>query len=97
MTSVYNLVTRRPHVPREKALRRILQSQGFDVELESPPKPGPTAGSDPPGDDSDEECDMMEEDEESEEFDDDESVCPTLCEEPPTGIWSLIGHFAIHV
>ena len=86
MISVYNLVTRRPHVPREKALRRILRSQGFDVELESPPKPGPSAGSGPPGDDGDE-SDVygMEEDEESEEFDDDESICPTLCDDPLTG------------
>ena len=81
MISVYNLVTRRPHVPREKAIRRILRSQGFDVDLESPPRPGPTAGSDPPGSDSDDF--YGEEDEESEEFDDDESVCDF--DEPPTG------------
>ena len=52
------------------------------MDLESPPRPGPTAGSDPPGSDGDDFY-GMEEDEESEEFDGDESVCDF--DEPPTG------------
>lgn len=51
MISVYNLVTRRPHVPREIGLRRILISQGFDIPLESPPRPGPTPAADHPNED----------------------------------------------
>ena len=39
MISCYNGVVRRPHVPRERALRRIMRSQGIDVEVEpSPPQ-----------------------------------------------------------
>ena len=90
MISVYNGVTRRPHVPREKALRRILISQGFEIELDSPPKPGPDVGSshgaapggdDPDvGDDADSNC--LEEGCESEvSFSDDESVIVQCDEE----------------
>ena len=77
MISVYNSVTRRPHVPREKALRRILISQGFEIDLESPPRSGPTATcaeDGEPGDWSDGGCDGFEENSESECFTDDESV-----------------------
>ena len=42
MVSVFNCVTRRPHVPREVALRRLLRSQGFDIPLEMPMR-GPRA------------------------------------------------------
>jgi len=43
MVSVYNSITRRPHVPRELPLRRLLRSQGFDVPLELTPSRGPAA------------------------------------------------------
>ena len=75
MISVYNSVTRRPHIPREKALRRILISQGFEVPLESPPRSGPSSGSmeklEDPAD-----PDGQEEEDESEDFTDDETVEP---------------------
>ena len=79
MISVYNSVTRRPHVPREKALRRILISQGFDIDLESPPRSGPSGcgeASEGDGDDemNDVEDSAMEENSESECFTDDESL-----------------------
>ena len=79
MISVYNSVTRRPHVPREKALRRILISQGFDIQLDTPPKACPEHGSShgaaPGGDDPDGDSDSMQEDCESKaSFTDDESV-----------------------
>ena len=85
MISVYNSVTRRPHVPREKGLRRILISQGFDIQLDTPPKPGPEHGSShgaaPGGDDPDGDSDAMQEDCESEaSFTDDESVIVELDE-----------------
>jgi len=78
MISVYNAVTRRPHVPREKGLRRILISQGFDIPLESPPRSGPSSSSlENGGAEGHEPEDMetLEEEEgESESFTDDESV-----------------------
>ena len=72
-------MTRRPHVPREKALRRILISQGFDIQLDTPPKACPEHGSShgaaPGGDDPDGDSDSMQEDCESKaSFTDDESV-----------------------
>ena len=74
MISVYNLVTRRPHVPRELALRRILRSQGFDVPLEASPRPGPSPGSTHGAQDDGDEDDLMEESPESEENTDDECL-----------------------
>jgi len=80
MISVYNSVTRRPHVPREKALRRILISQGFEIDLESPPRSGPTSrcGEDGEPGDEDELSDGddygLEENSESECFTDDENL-----------------------
>ncbi len=38
MISCYNGVTRRPHVPRERVLRRIMRSQGIDVEIDPSPR-----------------------------------------------------------
>lgn len=38
MVSTYNAVVRRPHVPRERGLRRIMISQGLDIPLETPPR-----------------------------------------------------------
>lgn len=72
MISVYNSVTRRPHVPRELALRRILISQGFDVPLEMP-RPGPVPGSSREclEDDEGAEGAWEEAEEEEEEFEDD--------------------------
>lgn len=94
MISVYNLVTRRPHVPREKALRRILINQGFDIELETPPRPGPRAGSS--GGHDDDPMDSCEECEESEEFSDDESICPHPIEYvEPSGDLSFKESFSI--
>ena len=77
MISVYNSVTRRPHVPREKALRRILISQGFDIPLESPPRPGPVPGSSSRVDETnggEAEEGSQSEGTDSESFTDDESV-----------------------
>ena len=73
---MYNSVTRRPHVPREKGLRRILISQGFDIPLESPPRSGPSSDSlENGGAECPEPEDMDEEEQsESESFTDDESV-----------------------
>ena len=71
MISVYNSVTRRPHVPRELALRRILRSQGFDVPLEMP-RPGPAQGSS--RECLEEDWGVEEGEEEEEEFLDDEVV-----------------------
>ena len=80
MISVHNSVTRRPHVPREKALRRILISQGFDIDLESPPRsgPAPVSAAGALVEDEGESCDedQFEEHSESECFTDDESVAP---------------------
>lgn len=42
MVSVFNSVTRRPHIPREVALRRLLRNQGFDIPLQMPMR-GPSA------------------------------------------------------
>ena len=70
-------MTRRPHVPREKAAQRILISQGFEINLESPPRSGPTskcAEDGEPGDSSDGDDDGFEENSESDCFTDDESV-----------------------
>lgn len=88
MISVYNLVTRRPHVPREIALRRILISQGFEIPLETPPRPGPAVGSsrgDHPGDDdpySDDDGNFWEEQSESEMGTDDECIALPMLVDP---------------
>ena len=37
LVSVYNYLTRRPHVPRERVLRRIMRNQGLDVEVDKTP------------------------------------------------------------
>ena len=84
MISVYNSVTRRPHVPRERALRRILISQGFDIDLESPPRSGPApalgTSANPPEDAELDGENEMEENSESESFTDDESLPEDLVE-----------------
>ena len=76
MISVYNSVTRRPHVPRERALRRILISQGFDIELDSPPKAGPCVGSSHGGGDPNANSDSDQEEgcESEASFTDDEEI-----------------------
>ena len=38
LISTYNAIARRPHIPREKELRRLFRSQGIDVPLEVDPK-----------------------------------------------------------
>lgn len=51
MISCYNGVTRRPHVPRERVLRRIMRSQGIDVEVDpSPTEPLPVEDAESGGD-----------------------------------------------
>ena len=38
LISTYNYLIRRPHIPRERPLRRIMISQGINIELDpSPP------------------------------------------------------------
>ena len=79
MISVFNLVTRRPHIPRELAVRRILISQGFQIPLEMP-RPGPVPGSKEcleEGDDGQ----VGEEGEEEEEFEEDEMVEDEMLED----------------
>lgn len=77
MISCYNGVCRRPHIPREKALRRIMRSQGIDVPLELPPRNPGERRFEPLEDEVDEiygddDADYMEENGESEcEFEDD--------------------------
>lgn len=51
MISCYNGVARRPHVPRERVLRRIMRSQGIDVEVDpSPSEPLPIEDAESGGD-----------------------------------------------
>ena len=57
MVSTYNAVVRRPHIPRERGLRRIMISQGLDIPLETPPRVVSSA----PGDDDDDDDDDGEE------------------------------------
>ena len=57
MISTYNSIVRRPHVPRERGLRRIMIAQGIDVPLDTPPRETERAP-------SDHESDMVDEDEE---------------------------------
>lgn len=45
MVSTYNAITRRPHVPRERALRQIMADQGLGVEVDPPPRSSPSSGS----------------------------------------------------
>lgn len=71
---MFNSVTRRPHIPREKALRRILISQGFEVPLEMP-RPGPVPGSKENLEEEDDETGFGEEEmEEEDELEDDEII-----------------------
>ena len=58
MVSTYNAVVRRPHIPRERGLRRIMISQGLDIPLETPPRVVSSA----PGDDDDDDDDGEESD-----------------------------------
>ena len=68
MISTYNAITRRPHLPRERALRQIMAEQGLGVEVD-PPARSTNPGSDPSdnssddadhGDDSDLESDSTD-------------------------------------
>ena len=79
MISCYNAVVRRPHFPREKQLRRIMRSQGIDVEIDASPPLARSHSSNPgetPMDSEDESMgwDEGEECEESEMETDDELV-----------------------
>ena len=80
MISCYNAVVRRPHVPREKQLRRIMRSQGIDVEIEPSPPLTRSHSSIPeaeeePDDDGEWSCwDELESGESEMETDDDEMV-----------------------
>ena len=63
MISVYNAMLRRPHVPRDRALRLLMRDQGLDVEVDPPAISTSASGSElapvadgdhedgPPGDD----------------------------------------------
>lgn len=42
---MYNYLIRRPHVPRERQLRRIMISQGIPIELDPTPTPRATSSS----------------------------------------------------
>lgn len=37
LISTYNYLTRRPHVPRERVLRRMMRAQGLDVDIDPTP------------------------------------------------------------
>ena len=37
MVSLYNYLVRRPHVPRERQIRRLMRAQGLDVEVDPTP------------------------------------------------------------
>ena len=59
MTSVYNAMTRRPHVPRDRSLRLLMHDQGLNVEVDPAPAistlstDAPIADGNPDGDDDD--------------------------------------------
>ena len=75
MISMYNYLLRRPHVPRERPLRRLMRSQGIDVELDPTPRTSSSSSrnEEPEGDDEgDDEGDEDEEEEEEEEDVEDE-------------------------
>ena len=56
MISTYNAITRRPHLPRERALRQIMAEQGLGVEVDPPiPSAGRATNSD--DDDSSDDAD----------------------------------------
>ena len=68
LISTYNYLLRRPHVPREKPLRRIMRSQGIDIDVDVTPSTPTT------GDDDEESGPGIEEESEEEDFTDDESI-----------------------
>lgn len=59
--TLYNDVVRRPHLPREHTIRRIILNTGIDLSLYGPP----------PRDDEESSPNLEEEDGESEEEEDD--------------------------
>lgn len=72
---MYNYLIRRPHVPRERPLRRMMISQGIPIDLDPTPTPRATATSGTEGNSgtlSDESDFGVEEGEEEEELTDDE-------------------------
>ena len=60
MVSTYNAVVRRPHIPRERGLRRIMISQGLDIPLETPPRVVSSATGDDDDDDDGEESGLSD-------------------------------------
>ena len=76
MISVYNAIARRPHVPRERALRLLMQEQGLDVIVD-PPRPAKGAsGSGGPGEEPEGEPEGESEDGDDES--EDESDATTI-------------------
>ena len=68
LISTYNYLLRRPHVPREKPLRRIMKSQGIDIDVDFTPSTPAD------GNDDEESGPGIEEESEEEDFTDDESI-----------------------
>lgn len=68
LISTYNYLLRRPHVPREKPLRRIMKSQGIDIDADFTPSTPAD------GNDDEESGPGIEEESEEEDFTDDESI-----------------------
>lgn len=73
MISCYNSVVRRPHVPRERILRRIMNAQGLDVEVDPSPQE-PVSREFSESEDSEGEMGGGEEDMESEPATDDDDT-----------------------
>ena len=90
MISTYNAITRRPHIPRERVLRRIMANQGLDVPIDiikpsssscsvgdgpnREPEPDPSDSSDSSGEDNTTNPDEEWEEESEESYTADEST-----------------------
>lgn len=75
LVSTYNYLCRRPHVPREREIRRLMISQGIAIDLDAP------SGGSAPNPDAEEEPEDPEEGEEVGEEDGEEEEQEEVDEE----------------
>ena len=77
MVSTYNAITRRPHIPRERVLRKIMANQGLDVPVDLEKRPSSSTHDlepEPSDSETNTTCSDAEGEEES-DLSDDETVC----------------------